>query len=68
MKRKSKKYTNPKVPQFIVLNEYCQVFYGLKEGYPDFSDDLNEAKLLENEGQFKMIQRGTLFKLEKEYV
>jgi hypothetical protein len=51
--------------QFIVLNEYAQVFCGLKGGYPAFSDDLDEAKPLTNDSQVKMIQRGTSFKLEK---
>ena len=54
--------------QFIVLNEYAQVFCGLKGGYPAFSDDLDEAKPLTNDSQVKMIQRGTSFKLEKYFL
>jgi hypothetical protein len=64
----NKKQREPKPKQFIVLNEYCQVFCGLQRGYPAFSDDLDDAKKLENDNQVKMIQRGTLFKLEKEYL
>jgi hypothetical protein len=63
-----KKQREPKPKQFIVLNEYCQVFCGLQRGYPAFSDDLDDAKKLENDNQVKMIQRGTLFRLEKEYL
>ena len=54
--------------QFIVLNEYAQVFSGLKGGYPAFSDDLDEAKPLTNDSQVKTIQRGTSFKLEKYFL
>lgn len=55
-------------PHFILLNEYCQVYCGLQGGYPAFSDNIDEAKWLENNEQVSMIQRGTLFKLEKEYI
>ena len=54
--------------QFIVLNEYAQVFCGLKGGYPAFSDDLDEAKPLTNDSQVKTIQQGTSFKLEKHFL
>ena len=54
--------------KFIVLNEYCQVFCGLKYGLPAFSDNIDDAKPLENQRQVEMIQRGTLFKLEKSYL
>ena len=33
-----------------------------------FSDDIDDAKPLENQRQVEMIQRGTLFKLEKSYL
>jgi hypothetical protein len=33
-----------------------------------FSDELEDAKPLTNDGQFRMIQYGTSFKLEKEYI
>lgn len=55
-------------PQFIVLNEHAQVFCGLQGGYPAFSDNLDEAKPLENDSQIQMIQRGTSFKLEKHFL
>ena len=56
------------IRKFIVLNEYCQVFCGLKHGLPAFSDNIDDAKPLENQRQVEMIQRGTLFKLEKSYL
>ena len=64
----NKKEIEEPVRKFIVLNEYCQVFCGLKQGLPAFSDDIDDAKPLENQRQVEMIQRGTLFKLEKSYL
>jgi hypothetical protein len=61
----NKKLREPKEPEFIVLNEYAQVFSGLKRGYPDFSDDFDEARTITNDAQFRIIQQGTSFKLEK---
>ncbi len=54
--------------KFIVLNEYCQVFCGLKRGLPAFSDNIEDAKPLENQRQVEMIQRGTYYKLEKSFL
>jgi len=64
----NKKEIEEPVRKFIVLNEYCQVFCGLKHGLPAFSDNIDDAKPLENQRQVEMIQRGTLFKLEKNYL
>ena len=64
----NKKEIEEPIRKFIVLNEYCQVFCGLKQGLPAFSDDIDDAKPLENQRQVEMIQRGTLFKLEKSYL
>ena len=58
----------PKPQLFILLNEYCQVYCGLQGGYPAFSDNIDDGKWLENDEQVKMIQQGTSFKLEKEFI
>jgi hypothetical protein len=63
-----KKKRKQKEPEFILLNELAQVFCGLLGGYPNFSDDFDSAKPLNNLEQVKMIQKGTLFKLEIEYL
>lgn len=68
MGRKPKKSREIKLPEFIILNENCQVFCGLRSGYPAFSDNVEDAKPLTNDGQLRMIQHGTSFKLEKEYI
>tara|TARA_R110001632_G_scaffold50152_2_gene125238 strand:+ start:1308 stop:1517 length:210 start_codon:yes stop_codon:yes gene_type:complete len=54
--------------RFIVLNECCQVFCGLKHGLPAFSDNIDDAKPLSNPRQVEIIQRGTLYKLEKSFL
>ena len=61
----NKKLREQKQQEFIVMNEYAQVFSGLRRGYPDFSDDYEEARTIVNDDQFRMIQKGTSFKLEK---
>ena len=60
-----KKKREPKIP---VLNELAQVFCGLIGGYPDFSDDFDSAKPLVRYEQVRMIQQGTSYKLEIEYL
>jgi len=50
---------------FYVMNEYAQVFAGLKGGYPHFSDNINEAKSIYNNAQFRNIQKGHLYKIER---
>ena len=50
---------------FYVINEYAQVFAGLKQGYPFFSDNVTEAKPIYNNEQFRSIRRGHLYKIER---
>jgi hypothetical protein len=54
--------------KYIILNEEAQVFCGLRKGYPVFSENWGEAKSLENDEQFKKVQKGTLFRLEKTFL
>lgn len=54
--------------QFILINEYAQVFCGLKRGYPNFSDNWDEAKPLNNANQVRHVQYGTDFQLEIHYI
>lgn len=58
------KLVENKSEQFIIVNELAQVFCGLKGGRPNFTDDWKIAKPLNNENQFKSVQKGTLFQLE----
>jgi hypothetical protein len=63
-----RKIQKEKVSQFIIVNEYMQVFSGLKSGYPYFQSDWNLARPLQNIQQFESIKRGTLDKLEILYL
>jgi hypothetical protein len=63
-----KKLREPKLPEFIVLNEYAQVFTGLIRGYPVFSDNWSEAKPLQHLDQIKYLKHGTHHQLEIHYI
>ena len=64
----NKKSTEEPIRRFIILNEYCQVFCGLKQGLPAFIDNIDDSKPLSNQRQVEMIQRGTFYKLEKSFL
>jgi len=68
MKGKRSKFQIEKEPEFIVLNELCQVFVGFKHGGVVFSDDLSLAKPLHNDRQVDTLKMYTYHKLEKEYI
>ena len=50
---------------FYVINEYAQVFAGLKGGYPHFSDNIKDTKSIYNNAQFNNIRKGYLYKIER---
>jgi hypothetical protein len=56
---------NERKHPFYVINEYAQVFAGLRGGYPHFSDNVEEAKPIHNNEQFTNIRRGHLYKIER---
>ena len=60
----AKRIRETKQKEFIVVNEYNQVYSGLKGGYPNFSNDCNEARSLVNNKQLACLVRGTLYRLE----
>tara|TARA_B100001564_G_C20419105_1_gene569273 strand:+ start:205 stop:369 length:165 start_codon:yes stop_codon:yes gene_type:complete len=47
------------------MNEYAQVYAGLREGYPHFSDNVKDARSIYNNAQFRNIQKGHLYKIER---
>jgi hypothetical protein len=60
MARSYQSYKSSKEEQFIVLNQNGQVFAGLKEGYPNYSDDWSEAKPLSiNNTAILLREKGT---------
>jgi hypothetical protein len=55
-------------PSYIILNERAQVYTGLIGGYPNFSDDLDEAKPLEGQAKFDTLKRFTRIHLEQIFI
>jgi hypothetical protein len=55
-------------PEFIILDERARVFAGCREGYPFFSDDLDEAKPLQGQEKFEFLQRNNHLKLEQMFL
>ena len=47
------------------MDEFAQVFAGLKGGYPHFSNNLNDARPIYNQSQLDCIKRGHLLKCER---
>ena len=68
MKRKISRPIIEEEPQFIVLNEHCQVWTGFREGWAEFSNNIDDAKPLYNDNQLKCLEIYTYHKLEKEYI
>lgn len=66
--RKKIKSEQDRPKEFIIVNELAEVFYGLKGGQPQFTEDWERGKPLSNEQQFKNVERGTLYKLEMIYL
>lgn len=56
---------NERKRPFYVIDEYAQVFAGLRGGYPYFSDNVEEAKPIHNNEQFRNIRRGYIYKIER---
>jgi hypothetical protein len=62
---------DPEYKPFIVMNEYLQVWIGLKDGgrILVFSDDMDDAKQLDFDIQFRTLKRlSRLVKLEQIYI
>jgi hypothetical protein len=68
MKDKKSKFKIEQEPEFIVMNELCQVFVGFSSKGVVFSDDLDLAKPLYNDTQIDTLKMYTYHKLEKMYL
>ena len=55
-------------PEYIILDGYARVFAGCREGYPYFSDDIDEAKPLQGQEKFEYLQRRYLYELEQMFL
>jgi hypothetical protein len=61
---------DPDYKPFIVMNEHLQVWTGLKDGGRtlSFSNNIDDAKPLDFDSQFRTLNRLTLDKLEQIYI
>jgi hypothetical protein len=67
MKKKNKKEIEVE-PEFIILDERARVFAGCREGYPFFSEDMDEAKPLQGQSKFDFMQRYHHLQLEQMFL
>ena len=56
---------NERSNPFYVMDEFARVFVGLRHGYPHFTDNINEAKQIYNNTQFRNIKYGYNYKIER---
>ena len=76
MKKSKKKKVDlitldPEYKPFIVMNEYLQVWVGIKDGGRTlvFSDDFDDARSLFFDSQFRTLKRiSRIVKLEQIYI
>jgi hypothetical protein len=70
MKKTRKRLTDWEIkePPFIILNMDAQVYTGLIGGYPNFSDNLDDAKPLEGQAKFETLRRFTKMSLEQIFI
>lgn len=76
MKKSKKKKADlitldPEYKPFIVMNEYLQVWVGIKDGGRTlvFSDDFDDARSLFFDSQFRTLKRiSRIVKLEQIYI
>jgi len=67
MKKKNKQ--DPEIElEYIIIDEQARVFSGLKEGYPVFSDNIDEAKPLKYQEAFNHMKRYHYNKLEQMFL
>jgi hypothetical protein len=70
MKSKKRDYGVELPPPFIIMNQQCQVWTGLRDGgrRAIFSNNLDEAKSLHYDVQFNKVQGVVYENLEKIYL
>lgn len=70
MKKSKKKLLAWQVEEssYIIINSESQVFTGLIQGYPNFSNNLDEAKILEGQKKFDTLQRYSKTPLEQMFI
>jgi len=68
--KKTGKCREPEIeePEFIVLDEYARVFAGCREGYPYYSDNMDEAKPLQGQAKFDFLRKYNHINLEQMFL
>lgn len=68
--KKTGKCREPEViePEFIILDEFARVFAGCKNGYPYYSENMDEAKPLQGQVKFDFLQRYSHLQLEQMFL
>jgi hypothetical protein len=66
----SKRWVDPQSlePKYIVINDMDQVFVGLMGGEPDFSTNIDSAKVLQGQAKFETLKRHSWYKIEQIFV
>lgn len=54
--------------EYLILDEFARVFAGCREGYPFYSEDMDEAKPLKGQEKFVFLQKYSHFKLEQMFL
>lgn len=68
MKKTGKREPEPEQPEYLVLDEFARVFAGCREGYPFYSEDMDEAKPLKGQEKFDLLQRYSHLRLEQMFI
>lgn len=70
MRSKKRDYGIELPPPFIIMNQSCKVWAGLRDGgrRAIFSNNIEDAKELHYDTQFKVVQNITYETLEKIYL
>lgn len=68
--KKSSRWIDPQPlePEYIVVNEMDQVFVGLISGEPDFSINIDKAKVLQGQSKFETLRRHSWCKIEQVFI
>lgn len=55
-------------PYFIIVDELDRAFVGMKEGYPVFSDDIDQAKVFNEPRKVNILKRYHHFNVEQMFI
>lgn len=68
MRKTGKQQVNEKEPEYLILDEFARVFAGCREGYPYYSENMDEAKPLQGQEKFDFLQRHSILTLEQMFI